>query len=85
MTGASFVNKNGNEIPIDIDNPREDKMYKLVTDEYMMSAGSDYPILATPEECLEIYPYDKDIMTCQYIKEMDKPVVINQTGRIKFE
>ena len=60
-------------------------MYKLVTDEYMMSAGSDYPILATPEECLEIYPYDKDIMTCQYIKEMDKPVVINQTGRIKFE
>ena len=85
LTGASFVDKNGNEIPIDIDNPREDKMYKLVTDEYMMSAGSDYPILATPEECLEIYPYDKDIMTCQYIKEMDKPVVINQTGRIKFE
>ena len=85
LTGASFVDKNGNEIPIDIDNPREDKMYRLVTDEYMMSAGSDYPILATPEECLEIYPYDKDIMTCQYIKEMGKPVVINQTGRIKFE
>lgn len=85
LTFVNFVDKEGNEIPIDIKNPREDKTYRLVTDEYMMSAGADYPLLATAEECLEIYPYDKDVMTCQYIKELDAPVVINQSGRIKFE
>ncbi len=79
-----FIDKDGNETVIDIDNPREDKTYKLVTDEFIMSHGADFPILAKAEDCLEIYPYDKDIMTCQYIKALNKPVSINQTGRIVF-
>jgi 2',3'-cyclic-nucleotide 2'-phosphodiesterase (5'-nucleotidase family) len=85
LTFLNYIDENGNEIAIDIDNPREDKMYKLATDEFMMSHGADYPILATAEECLEIYPYDKDVMTCQYIKKLDRPIVINQTGRVVFE
>lgn len=85
LTFLIFVDKEGNEHPIDIDNPRTDKTYKLVTDEFIMSHGADYPILASAEECLEIYPYDKDVMTCQYIKELNRPIIINQTGRIIFE
>ena len=34
---------------------------------------------------IEIYPYDKDVMTCQYIKKLNCPIEINQTGRIIFE
>ncbi len=85
LSGMSFIDKDGNEIPIDIDNPREDKTYKVATDEYMMSAGADYAVLAPADKCLEILPYDKDVLTCNYIKKMGKPVVINQTGRIRFE
>ena len=85
LTFLTYIDKKGDEIPIDIENPREDKFYKLVTDEFMMSHGADFPVLAKAEDCLQIYPYDKDIMTCQYIKELDKPIVINQTGRIIFE
>lgn len=84
LTFMKFIDKNGKETVIDINNPREDKTYKLVTDEFMMSHGADFPVLCKAEDCLEIYPYDKDVMTCQYIKALNKPVSINQTGRIIF-
>ncbi|MCQ2754825.1 MAG: 5'-nucleotidase C-terminal domain-containing protein [bacterium] len=84
LVEMNFIDRDGNEINIDINNPREDKFYRLVTDEYMMVAGADYKKLTDYENCLEIYPYDKDVMTCQYIKELNKPIVINQTGRIKY-
>ena len=80
----NFIDKEGNEIPIDIDNPRADKMYKVTTDEFMMSAGADYAVLAPEDKCIEIRPYDKDVLTCEYIKKLNRPIVINQTGRIKF-
>ena len=79
-----YVDKNGNKEAIDINNPRENKFYKVATDEFIMSAGADFPILAKPEECIEILNYDKDVLTCQYIKELNKPIIINQTGRIHF-
>ena len=85
LTFMNFVDKNGNKVSIDINNPREDKTYKLVTDEFIMSHGADFPVLAKAEDCLKIYPYDKDIMTCEYIKALNKPIEINQTGRIVFE
>lgn len=84
LVEMNFINKNGIEEKIDIDNPREDKKYKLVTDEYMMSADADYDKLADENECLEIYPYDKDVMVCEYIKMMNEPVVINQTNRVRY-
>ena len=50
-----------------------------------MSAGADYAVLAPEDKCIEIRPYDKDVLTCEYIKRLNKPVDINQTGRIRFE
>lgn len=85
LKAMNFVDKNGKETPIDINNPRGDKMYKVATDEYMMSEGADYAILAPREKCLKTLPYDKDVLVCNYIKKLNKPVVINQTGRIKYE
>ena len=85
LTAMNFVDKNGKETPIDINNPRVDKMYKVATDEFMMSAGADYAVLAPHDKCIEIRPYDKDVLTCEYIKHLDRPIDINQTGRIKFE
>ena len=85
LTAMNFVDKDGKEMPIDINNPRADKMYKVATDEFMMSAGADYAVLAPEDKCIEIRPYDKDVLTCEYIKRLNKPVDINQTGRIRFE
>lgn len=85
LKAMNFIDKNGNKIKIDVENPREDKKYKVVCDEFLMSAGADYDILATEEEYIEKFPYDKDVMVCNYLKKLHKPIIINHTGRIHFE
>ena len=84
LTEMNFIDKNGKVHKIDINNPSETKTYKVVTDEFLMSAGADFNILAKEEDYLIKYPYDKDVMVCEYIKRKNKPVVINQFGRIKY-
>ena len=79
-----FIDKRGKSHKINVKKPSETKMYKVVTDEFLMSAGADFNILAKEEDYLIKYPYDKDVMVCDYIKRKKKPVIINQTGRIKF-
>ena len=79
-----FMDRNGDVHNIDINNPSETKKYKVVTDEFLMSAGADFNILAKEENYLKKYSYDKDIMVCNYIKRNNKPVIINQLGRIKY-
>ncbi len=85
LVSMHFIDKNGKVQPLNIDNPSEDKKFKVVTDEFLMSAGADFKVLAPEEEYLQKFPHDKDVMICEYIKEMDEPVVIEHSGRIKFE
>ena len=79
----NFVDNNGVEHPIDINNPREDKKYKVVADTFIMSVGADYDVLSPKDKCEE-YPFNKAYLTCEYIKHLNKPIEINQTGRIRF-
>ena len=83
LVGMNFVDNNGVEHPIDVNNPRTDKKYKVVADSFIMSWGADYDVLSPKEECTE-YPFNKAYLTCEYIKHLNKPIVINQTGRIKY-
>ena len=83
LVDMNFVDKNGNEHHIDINNPRKDKTYKVVADSFVMSWGADYDVLSPKDECLE-YPFNKAFLTCEYIKHLNKPIIVNQTGRIKY-
>ena len=83
LTGMNIFDKQGNEIIVDIDNPRDDKYYKVAMDSFMMFDGADLDVLAPKEECIN-YPFNKDFVTCEYIKHLNKPIEINQTGRISF-
>lgn len=85
LVDMNFVDKNGKEHKIDVEYPRKDKKYKVVTDEFLMSAGADYNILAPEELYVEKYPFDKDVLASAYIKEKNEPIIINQTGRIRYE
>ena len=49
-----------------------------------MSAGADFKILAKEEDYLIKYPYDKDVMVCDYIRRTKEPISINQLGRIRY-
>ena len=81
----SFIDKNGEDYEIDIENPSETKTYRVVADEFLMSAGADYKVLAEEDEYVEHYPYDKDFMVCEYLKKHKEPIVIEHSGRIEFE
>ena len=83
LVGMNFIDKNGVEHPIDVNNPRADKKYKVVADSFIMSWGADYDVLSPKDECTE-YPFNKAYLTCEYIKHLNKPIIINQTGRIKY-
>lgn len=85
LVEMTFIDKNGTKHEIDVENPSKTKTYKVVTDEFLMSAGADFKILCPEEDCLEKFNYDKDYLVSEYIKQMKEPVVINQTGRISFE
>ena len=80
----NFIDKKGKVHKIDIENPSETKKYKIVTDVFLMSAGADFNILAKEENYLKKYPYDKDVMVCDYIKRKKEPILINQIGRIQY-
>ena len=84
LSEMNFIDKQGNVHKIDVNNPSETKKYKVVTDEFLMSAGADFNVMAKEENYLKKYPYDKDVMVCDYIKRKNEPIVINQFGRIKF-
>lgn len=84
LVAMNFVDRNGVEHPIDIEHPSEDRKYKVVQDSFMMFEGADFDVLAPKDEC-ENFPFNKDYLACEYIKHLNKPVVINQTGRIRFE
>ena len=85
LTEMNFIDKDGGEHEIDIEHPRKDKTYRVVTDEFLMSAGADYNVLAPEELYVEKYPFDKDVLISNYIKEKNEPVIINHTGRIRYE
>lgn len=85
LTSMTFIDKNGNKHSINVENPREDKFYKVVTDEFLMSAGADFDKLVSEEEWLEKFPYDKDYLVCEYLKEHPEPIVIDHFGRLSFD
>lgn len=84
LLSMSYIDKEGKENKIDVDNPSETKTYKIVTDEFLMSAGADFAILAPEENYVQKFEYDKDYLVCQYLKKQNKPIVINHTGRIEI-
>jgi len=79
----SFVDKQGKEIPIDINNPRTDKMYTIASDDYCIASidmGLGLP--HRYENALQKYDFDKDIIVGRYIKNAKEPVVVKSDGRI---
>ena len=84
LVEMNYTDKFGVVHKIDVENPSETKKYKIVTDEFLMSAGADFNILAKEEDYLKKYPYDKDVMVCDYIKRLNTPIKINQLGRINY-
>lgn len=83
LKAVTFIDKDGKDVPIDINNPRTDKVYTVATDDFLASGGDN--LLENKVEKGEIdekFDYDKDKLTCDYVKKLNAPIELKDDGRI---
>ena len=81
----TYIDKEGKEHEIDVNNPSPTKTYKVVADEFLMATGADFMVLAEEKDFIEHFTYDKDYLVCEYLKKHNQPIVIEHAGRIDYE
>ena len=84
ITSMTYIDKNGKEIPIDIDNPRTDKFYTTVLNDYTALGNDGFKELNQPQNILEKYPFDATKCLKEVLKQTTEPVEIKDDGRIKI-
>ena len=82
IKSMTFVDKNGKETPIDINNPREDKIYSTVLNDYNVQGNDGFPMLNQPEKIVEKYDFDASKCIEDVLKATKEPVEIKDDDRI---
>lgn len=82
ITSMEFINKSGKSIPIDLKNPRTDKYYETVINDYCAMGNDGFSMLNQPERILEKYPFDATKCIKDVLAKNSKPVDIKDDGRI---
>lgn len=78
-----FIDKNGKETPIDINNPREDKIYRTAINDYYAQGNDDMKVLKKIDKAEKIFDFDLNKCVIDYMKNTAVPVDIVEDGRIK--
>lgn len=84
LLSMTKVDDNGKETPIDINNPSTEKTYRIAADSFVMRGGDRVASLNYVGREEKIFEFDKDKLICDYIKKQDKPIDINQAGRVSI-
>lgn len=84
LKSLSFIDKNGKESPIDINNPRTDKMYRTALTDFYAQGHDGFPMLKKYDQAEKIFDYD--ICKCieNYFSKHPEPVDIKDDGRIEI-
>ena len=79
-----YIDSQGKETTIDINNPNTFKTYSLAIDDYCAKGKDGFSMLNKFDNAETIkFDYDKDKSAADYIKKLGKPVEIKADGRIK--
>ena len=84
IKSMTFIDKNGKETPIDIHNPRTDKYYVTVLNDYCAQGNDGFTIFNQPENIIEKLPFDAAKCIIDVLKQNKTPVTIKDDGRIKI-
>ena len=82
LLSLSKVDNDGKETPIDIKNPSNTKTYRISADSFVMRGGDKVTSLNYVGKEEKVFDFDKDTLVCDYIKHLNKPIDINQSGRV---
>ena len=86
LLSLTYVDKNGNEHPIDVNNPSTEKTYTVASDDFFATGGDGYlPSNKTPDFVVKKYDFDKNKLACDYIKKLPQPFEVINDHRIKIE
>lgn len=79
---AKFIDKDGKEIVIDINNPNTFKTYTVAGDDFIFRGKDEFNMLNKYDSALQKFDFDKDKCAIDYIKKLNKPIEIKADGRI---
>lgn len=83
LKSLAFIDKNGKNIPIDINNPDLNKTYTVAMDDFLASGGDGlFQNKIETNQIDEKFDFDKDKLTCDFIKKQTSPIEIKDDGRI---
>lgn len=82
LLSLSRVLDDGKEIKIDINNPDKNKKYTVAMDDFFGTGGDGFKSLNKKTQAIAIYDFDKDKLTCDYIKRLGGEINIIDDKRI---
>jgi 2',3'-cyclic-nucleotide 2'-phosphodiesterase (5'-nucleotidase family) len=84
LTKLTFIDRDGEEHEIDIDEPREDKFYTVMADDYcFLNDNAGFGLKHRFEEAIAVYNFDKNKIVENYLRKHPEPIEIKSDGRIK--
>lgn len=85
LLDLKYIDKNGNESVIDINNPNIFKKYSVGIDDFCSKGKDGFTMLNKYDEPDTVkYEFDKDDLAMAYIKKQKEPIEIKRDGRINI-
>jgi len=83
LKNVTYLDKDGEEKQIDVNNPNPFKTYTVATDDYVAKGGNGY---FTDKEgsVIQKFPFDKNKLVEDYLKKVNASVDIKTDNRITF-
>ena len=71
--------------PIDVNNPGTERKYTVAMDDFFATGGDNYmPTNENPDFIIKKFDFDKNKLTCSYIKKLPQPMNIINDERVKI-
>lgn len=85
LLDLAYIDKQGNKVPIDINNPSTTKKFSVACDDFFAYGGDDYlPVNQNPDYVVKKFDVDKNVYTANYIRNHNGPIEIKEDDRIKI-
>ena len=87
LLSADLVDKNGNKQALDINNPKEDKTFKVALDTYYANGRDGFSMLSCMDKVEQTFEDDKDKMVMAKLKRMTQagqPIEVKADNRIQI-
>lgn len=84
LRSMSYVDRNGKETVIDINNPRTDKFYTTILNEYCAQGNDGFKSLYKPDKILKVFDFSAAKCVENVLKSQKEPVELHTDNRIKI-